>query len=237
MSAQPILLVEDDPEIRDLLTALLEREGHAVVAVGDAPAFDAARAATPPRLVVLDVMLPGEDGFSICRRLRAEGDTPILMLTARGDDIDRIVGLEIGADDYLPKPFNPREFIARVRALLRRAAATRAPAQPSRETIRIAGITVDLGRREVFDASDAVVPLTSGEFDLLAALCEGAGRVLSRDTLLDRVFGRESAPYDRSIDVLISRLRRKLQAASVEPGLIKTIRNAGYMLAVGPDRR
>lgn len=244
----PVLLVEDDMEIRELVTALLEREGLRVAAAADAVEADALRAKEPPSAVILDVMLPGEDGLSICRRLRSEGDNPfqlpILMLTAKGEDIDRIIGLEIGADDYLPKPFTPRELVARLKALTRRAAAAqRATAQAldaasqgaPMARLLLNGMTVDLGARAVFDAAGAPIALTSGEFDLLAALLEAPGRALSRDHLLDRVYGRSATPFDRAIDMLVSRLRRKIEPDPEAPQLVKTVRNAGYILAVRPE--
>lgn len=244
----PILLVEDDPEIRELVVGLLTREGLAAQGLGDAAALDDALTTVSPALIILDVMLPGEDGLSICRRLRAESDVPILMLTAKGDEIDRIVGLEIGADDYLPKPFHPRELLARIRALLRRAqsrlqarpqgslqasrqGAAPDPAAPFGDAIRFAGFQLETAARRVLDPSGAPIELSSAEFDLLTALAQAAGRVLSRDQLLDRVFGRAGGPYDRSIDVLISRLRKKIEATPDRPQLIKTVRGAGYTLA------
>jgi two-component system OmpR family response regulator len=183
-----------------------------------------------PDLIVLDIMLPGEDGLSICRRLRARGGLPILMLTAKGEDIDRIVGLEIGADDYLPKPFNPRELLARIRAVLRRVES---PAE-SRISRRLCfgTLVADLDARSLVDASESVVELTSAEFDLLACFLERPKRVLSRDLLLDWTRRRTAEPYDRTIDVSISRLRRKLAAADPQAARsIKTVRNVGYLFS------
>ena len=230
-----LILVEDDPEIRDLVSLRLESEGFSVTALPDGARLEAEMAARAPGLVILDLMLPGEDGLSICRRLRSAGNVPILMLTAKGEDIDRIIGLEMGADDYLAKPFNPRELIARVRAILRRSRATAAQPQAA-DRIEIGDLTVDLPARAVTRADGPPLDLSSAEFDLLAALCEAPGRVLSRDHLLDRVFGRSATPYDRSIDVLVSRLRKKVEPAPERPTLIKTVRNAGYVLAIrAPD--
>lgn len=244
----PVLLVEDDAEIRELVTGLLEREGWRVAAAANAVEADALRAKEAPAAVVLDVMLPGEDGLSICRRLRSEGDNPfalpILMLTAKGEDVDRIVGLEMGADDYLAKPFTPRELTARLKALLRRASAARQAAALAAERaaagaptakVKLGDLIVDLGARAVRAADGDEVPLTSGEFDLLAALLEAPGRALSRDHLLDRVYGRSATPFDRAIDMLVSRLRRKIEPDPENPSLIKTVRNAGYILATRPD--
>lgn len=244
----PILLVEDDAEIRELVSALLEREGWRVSAAADTIEADALRAKEAPAAVVLDIMLPGEDGLSFCRRLRAEGDNPfvlpILMLTAKGEDVDRIIGLEIGADDYLPKPFTPRELVARLKALLRKAEAARIEAARAAERsaagaptakVRLGDLVVDLGSRSVRDQTGVELPLTSGEFDLLAALLEAPGRALSRDHLLDRVYGRSATPFDRAIDMLVSRLRRKIEPDPENPSLIKTVRNAGYILASRPE--
>ncbi len=231
MSDKTILLVEDDAEIRDLLSAFLRREGFAVETAGEARAMDAILARLRPDAMVLDIMLPGEDGLSICRRIAPRGDIPIIMLTAKGDDIDRIVGLELGADDYLPKPFNPRELLARIRAVLRRGRSV-APAAPTRRRLRVASLTVDLDGRLVEDAGGRRVALTSAEFDLLACFVEHPRRVLSRDQLLDWTRGRGADPFDRTIDVGISRLRRKLEAADATvPGLINTVRNGGYIFS------
>ena len=230
MPERTIMIVEDDREIRSLLADFLGREGYTTVCAEDGIAMDRALAQTRPDLVVLDIMLPGEDGLSICRRLRAKGGLPILMLTAKGEDIDRIVGLEIGADDYLPKPFNPRELLARIRAMLRRAEGP-APAQAPRR-LGFGALVADLDARSLTDAEAAVVELTSAEFELLACFLERPKRVLSRDQLLDWTRGRSAEPYDRTIDVSISRLRRKLAAADPQAALsIKTVRNGGYLFA------
>lgn len=232
MSDKTILLVEDDAEIRDLLSAFLRREGFAVETAGEARAMDAILARLRPDAMVLDIMLPGEDGLSICRRIAPRGDIPIIMLTAKGDDIDRIVGLELGADDYLPKPFNPRELLARIRAVLRRGGRVAATAGSPRRRLRVASLTVDLDGRLVEDAAGRRVALTSAEFDLLACFVEHPRRVLSRDQLLDWTRGRGADPFDRTIDVGISRLRRKLEAADATvPGLINTVRNGGYIFS------
>ncbi|MEP9355151.1 response regulator [Xanthobacter sp. KR7-65] len=238
MVQRTLLLVEDDREIRSLLADFLGREGYAVLAAEDGAAMDRLLATTRPDLVVLDLMLPGEDGLSICRRLRARGGLPILMLTAKGDDVDRIVGLEMGADDYLPKPFNPRELLARIRAVLRRAEGAFDGAQQAGRTRRVAfaGFVADLDARSVAQAEGPVLDLTSAEFDLLACFLERPKRVLTRDQLLDWTRGRSADPFDRTIDVSVSRLRRKLGGASPDAaGLIKTVRNGGYLL--GADVR
>ncbi|MFG1296933.1 MULTISPECIES: response regulator [Xanthobacter] len=225
-----ILLVEDDREIRSLLADFLGREGFGVLAAEDGVTMDRLLHSARPDLVVLDLMLPGEDGLSICRRLRARSSLPILMLTAKGDDVDRIVGLEMGADDYLPKPFNPRELLARIRAVLRRTETQGAP-EPTRR-LAFAGFVADLDARGLTHA-DGVVELTSAEFELLACFLERPKRVLSRDQLLDWTRGRTADPFDRTIDVSVSRLRRKLSTVDGEAGgFIKTVRNGGYLFAL-----
>ena len=232
-----IAVVEDDAEIGALVSALLRRETFDVELCRTGEALDRVRARRRIDLVVLDLMLPGEDGLSICRRLRAEGDVPVLMVTARSDDIDRIVGLEIGADDYLAKPFNPRELVARVRAILRRTRdAHRVVVTPPDEKLVVAGFLVDLGNRSVTSAEGGIVDLTSGEFDLLVVLAQHPQRVLNRDQLLDWTRGRSAMPYDRSIDVQIGRLRRKLAEHPHGIALIKTVRGGGYILAAQVTR-
>lgn len=228
MTGQTIMIVEDDSEIRSLLADFLKREGYVPICAEDGVAMDRALAAQRPDLVVLDLMLPGEDGLSICRRLRAKGDLPILMLTAKSDDIDRIVGLELGADDYLPKPFNPRELLARIRAVLRRADRPAAPTAPSRR-VTFDKFIADLDARSLaFDGM--AIDLTAAEFELLACFLERPKRVLSRDQLLDWTRGRSADPFDRTIDVSISRLRRKLSGADEQAAqIIKTVRNGGYL--------
>ena len=227
-----ILLVEDDTELRGLVADLLACEGWRVTGVRDGLAMERAMEREAPDLLILDINLPGEDGLSICRRVGASSDVAILMLTARSEDIDRIVGLEIGADDYLGKPFHPRELTARVRALLRRRARTPAPADPADGRLRAAGLCIDPASRTATRGEDALA-LTGAEFDLLLVLAEAKGRVLSRDYLLDRVHGRAAHPTDRAIDVLVSRLRRKIDPPG-GPSLIEGVRNAGYVLRDAP---
>jgi len=231
MSERTIMIVEDDRDIRSLLADFLAREGYVTVCAEDAPAMDRALAKMRPDLIVLDLMLPGEDGLSICRRLRAQGGTPILMLTAKADDVDRIVGLEIGADDYLPKPFNPRELLARIRAVLRRTEGEPTPSNARR--LAFGALVADLDARSVTSADASAVDLTSAEFDLLACFLQRPKRVLSRDLLLDWTRGRTADPFDRTIDVSISRLRKKLTAADPDAAnSIKTVRNGGYLFVV-----
>ncbi|MCS0494059.1 response regulator [Ancylobacter mangrovi] len=232
MTAERLLLVEDDRDIRGLLSDFLGGEGYAVEAVESGALMDRALMRGMPDLVILDIMLPGEDGLSICRRLRARSRVPILMLTARHDDIDRIVGLEIGADDYLGKPFNPRELLARIRALLRRSTGALSAGAPERRRKRFARLVADLDARVIEDDGGQRVNLTTAEFDLLTCFLERPGRVLSRDQLLDWTRGRSADPFDRTIDVTVSRLRAKLaQCLPEEEQIITTVRNAGYLFS------
>ena len=182
----------------------------------------------PADLIILDLMLPEEDGLSICRRLRASQNVPILMLTAKGDETDRVVGLELGADDYVVKPFGPRELLARVRALLRRAGAQQMQAPLRRYAFD--RFLADLDARQLMTADEQLVPLTSAEFDLLSCFVLRPRRVLSRDQILDWVHGRSADPFDRSVDILVSRLRKKLDALSPGCNLISTVRNGGYLM-------
>lgn len=230
-----ILMVDDDPGIRDVVSDFLGRHGYAVETAGDAREMEQALERQPIDLIVLDVMLPGEDGLAICRRL-AHGDAPpIIMLSAMGEDTDRIVGLELGADDYLSKPCNPRELLARVRAVLRRG-EQRAAAGDLGAGCEFAGWRLDLVRRELRSPQGVVVNLSSGEFSLLRAFVERPQRVLTRDQLLDMARGPESDAFDRAIDVQISRLRRKLDDGAGGQDLIRTIRNEGYMFAAKVKR-
>jgi DNA-binding response OmpR family regulator len=230
VAAATILIVEDDPDIRQLVAELMRKEGFVVEQAEDAPAMEAVLARTRPDLMILDLMLPGEDGLSICRRIRARDGLPILMLSAKSEEIDRVVGLEMGADDYLPKPFGPRELLARVRAVLRRGAAS--PVHPPRRRFGFEGLVIDLDARQLSDGAGAPLALTSAEFDLLACFVQRPRRVLTRDQLLDWTRGRNADPYDRTIDMLVSRLRRKLDAARPGASLISTVRNGGYLFTV-----
>lgn len=226
-----VLVVEDDADIRALLAGFLAREGFEVDTADDGAAMDRALARRMPDIVVLDLMLPGEDGLSICRRLRMRGDLPILMLTAKSDEIDRVVGLELGADDYLGKPFNPRELLARMRAILRRT-GRQPDAGPPRRRLAFAGLIADLDARSLATEAGTPLALTSAEFDLLACFLERPRRVLSRDQLLDWTRGRSADPFDRTIDVTVSRLRRKLDGREgASDALITTVRNGGYLFA------
>ena len=227
-----ILVVDDDREIRDLLARFLRKHGFRVETASDGKEMFKALAVGRFDLAVLDLMLPGEDGLSLCRRVRSGSDLPIVMLTAIGEDTDRIVGLEMGADDYLAKPFNPRELLARIRAVLRRAPEMRQQPEADRSrTFEFQGWVLDAGRRSLHAPDGVLVDLTAGEFDLLLALVEHPGRVLNRDQLLDLTRGREAGPFDRSVDVQVSRLRRKIEEDPKQPALIKTVRGGGYAFA------
>jgi two-component system OmpR family response regulator len=232
MSRAPhILLVEDDRDIRTLVTRFLQSNDVRVSAAGDGRDMDRALKDGRIDLIVLDVMLPGEDGLAICRRLRSWSNLPVIMLTARGEDIDRILGLEIGADDYMTKPFNPRELLARIRAVLRRGAASTVEETRSGAALAFDGWRLDPNVRQLHDPEGVRVALTGAEFDLLLVFCERPRRVLSRDQLLDLTQGRAAAPFERSIDVLVSRLRQKMEEDPREPTLIQTIRAGGYMFS------
>jgi two-component system OmpR family response regulator len=227
-----VLVVDDDEEIRSLLRDYLQKNGYRVTAAGDGKGmwqeFEAAR----PDIVVLDVMLPGDDGLTLCRDLRARSEIPIIMLTARGEETDRIVGLEMGADDYLPKPFNPRELLARVKSVLRRARTLPENLQPdTARSMRFAGWSLDIATRNLRSPAGVVVALSGTEFKLLRIFLAHPNRVLNRDQLIDLMLSRDATPFDRSIDVQVSRLRHRLDDAA-EPAIIKTVRGEGYVLAV-----
>ncbi|MGH8802336.1 MAG: response regulator [Casimicrobiaceae bacterium] len=230
-----ILVVDDDAEIRNLVAEYLGKQGYRVGVARDGGEMRAALDAQRPDLVVLDVMLPGEDGLALCRRLRASSDVPVIMLTARGDDIERIIGIEMGADDYLTKPFNPRELLARIRSVLRRARALPAAAAQARQ-LRFAGWTLDCVARHLVDPVGVIVPLSGAQFRLLTAFLERPQRVLDRDQLLDATRGVLAEAFDRSIDVQVSRLRQVLRDNGREPRIIKTVRNGGYVLAATVER-
>jgi two-component system OmpR family response regulator len=228
--AEHILIVDDDAEIRTLLRDYLERNGLRATAVADGRAMRAALEAGRYDLVVLDLMLPGEDGLTLCRELRAHSNLPVIMLTARGEDTDRIVGLEMGADDYLAKPFNPRELLARIKAVLRRAHTLPSAVETAEaRRLRFTGWTLELARRQLVSPAGVVVPLSGGEYRLLKIFLDHPQRVLSRDQLLDLTRGRDAGPYDRSIDVQVGRLRRRLN--DDDATLIQTMRGEGYVFA------
>ena len=228
-SLSRIAVVEDYPEISRMMTSYMTDHGFEVAAARSGRDLDRVMS-TGGKIdcVILDVGLPGEDGLSICRRLRGKSSVPIIMVTGRGTDTDRIVGLELGADDYLPKPFNPRELLARVRAVMRRSAGVEAPVVPTPQTLLFEGWRLDMARRQLFAPDGDTRSLTSGEFNILSIFCQHPRKVLSRDDLLDLLHGRAAAVFDRSIDVQISRLRRKIETNLKDPSFIKTVRYGGY---------
>jgi two-component system, OmpR family, response regulator len=231
-SNSQILVVDDDPEIRKLLARYLETHGFRVLLAATCRELRERLVTNKIDLIVLDVMLPDGSGLDLCRDLRAErSDVPIILLTALKEDVDRIIGLEIGADDYLGKPFNPRELAARARAVLRRRTESLPNAAAQSKVYRFNGFSADPHTRQVTDRDGRSIELTGAEFDLLQAFLDRPGRVLSRDQLLDLTRGREGDVLDRSIDVLVSRLRRKLTECDTQHQLFKTIRNGGYQLA------
>jgi DNA-binding response OmpR family regulator len=225
-----ILVVDDDADLRLLLADYLRREGYQVDTVEDGTAMDAWLETETPDLLILDLMLPGEDGLTLARRLRKRSQVPIVMISARGDDVDRIVGLEVGADDYLPKPFNPRELLARIRAVLRRQGPSASAAAEPEETdvISFGDYRLDPERRELTRNGEPL-SLTGGEFDLLHILSRHPNRVLDRDRLLDLLKGYERSPFDRSIDVQVARLRAKIEPDTKRPRYIRTVWGKGYM--------
>ncbi len=235
--AEHLLIVDDDTEILDLLGRYLTRNGYRVSTAGDGVAMEAVLGSARIDLIILDIMLPGRDGLDITRDLRTRSNVPIIMVTARGDETDRIVGLEMGADDYLPKPFNPRELLARVKTVLRRAKGLPQTPGARGNKLRFEGWTLDLVGRELISPDGVHVSLTAGAFDLLTAFAEHPQRLLTRDQLLDMTRGRGAGPYDRSIDVQVGRLRRRIEADPKDPKLIKTVRGGGYMFTAVVERQ
>jgi len=225
-----ILVVEDDREISTLIARYLRANDYRVMVTSSGREIDDLMQASRIDLVVLDLMLPGENGLSICKRLRTTTHVPIIMLTARSDEVDRILGLEMGADDYLSKPFNPRELLARIRAVLRRSAINvHKPSANGARVLTFLGWRIDRALRELNSPDSTRVALTDAEFALLQAFCERPGRILSRDQLLDLTQGRSAGVFERSIDILVSRLRRKIEADPHQPSIIKTVRSGGYL--------
>jgi two-component system OmpR family response regulator len=232
-----VLLIEDDAEIGELISRYLENNGMEVTRLADGAGLDAKLAGETFDILILDLNLPGEDGFSICRRVRASHEIPIIIVTAQGEDVDKILGLEMGADDYVVKPFNSRELLARIRAVLRRAEPqSRVAGATSSQSFQFLGWRVNLLSREVVSPDGMKVAMTGAEFDLLHALCENPNRVLTRDQLINMTHGPTAGPYERSIDVLISRLRQKLEKDPKNPAIIQTVRSEGYMLSAPVSR-
>ncbi|HUW28567.1 MAG TPA: response regulator [Sulfuriferula sp.] len=225
-----ILVVDDDAGLRSLLEQYLTGQGYTVTCAADGGKMDEALTRVTPDLVILDLMLPGEDGLSIARRLRASTALPIIMLSARGEDIDRIVGLEVGADDYLPKPFNPRELLARIRAVLRRKQAAPATAAAANNMASFGPFSLDLDAQRLLRDSEEI-PITTAEFAILRIFVEHPNRVLTRDGLMDMIKGYERDPFDRSIDVRVTRLRRKIESDPANPVFIRTVWGQGYLFA------
>jgi two-component system OmpR family response regulator len=232
-SGTSILVVDDDGQILELVAKFLRSHGFRVHAARDGREMQSVLAESAVDLIVLDLMLPGANGLDLCREIRKTSAIPVVMLTAKGEDVDRIIGLEVGADDYLPKPFNPRELLARVNAVLRRTSTGQQ--QPSRRprALGFAGWTLDVLKRELSNPQGIVVDLSTGEYDLLVTFLETPQRVLSRDYLLDAARNRTLEPFDRAIDVQVSRLRRKIGDTGE---LIKTVRGAGYLFAANVER-
>lgn len=227
-----VLVVDDDREIRNLLSEYLEKNGYRVSVAADGAGMRAALAKSRPDLVILDLMLPGEDGLSLCRNLRARSNVPVIMLTARGEETDRIVGLEIGADDYLAKPFHPRELLARIRSVLRRARSLPENLDPPQaDSYRFAGWTLDVATRNLTAPDGVIVPLSGTEFRLLSIFLAYPNRTLTREQLIDLMLSRDAGPFDRAIDVQVSRLRQRLRDDAKEPKIIKTVRGHGYVFA------
>jgi two-component system OmpR family response regulator len=239
--APHILILDDDREIRELLGQFLQRQGLRVTLARDARELRRLWPMAQYSLVVLDLMLPGEGGLDVARWLRTQGGgqspVPIVMLTAMGEETDRIVGLELGADDYVSKPFNPRELLARIRAILRRVGGgPAAGGEPAERLYRFAGWQLETARRRLVSPDGAEVPLTGGEYELLTILVERPNRVLTRDMLMDLLHNRQPGPFDRAIDVAVSRLRRKLEDDGRNPSVIKTVRGGGYVLSTNVER-
>jgi two-component system, OmpR family, response regulator len=232
-----ILIVDDDAEIRTLLGRYLEKNGLRATTVADGRAMWQALDRGAFDLVVLDVMLPGDDGLTLCRTLRARSDIPVIMLTARGEETDRIVGLEMGADDYVPKPFSARELLARIKVILRRVRSLPRNLQPDEErSIRFGGWTLDTVQRHLMSPQGVVTPIGGAEYRLLRIFLAHPNRVMSRDQLMELTQGREADALDRSIDVQVSRLRRRLGDATGDDAMIRTVRGEGYVLSVPVDK-
>lgn len=229
-----ILVVDDNKEILELVSRSLTQNGYKVSTAENGQVMKKNLADSRIDLILLDLMLPGDDGMTLCRDVRTESNVPIIMVTAKGDEIDRVLGLEMGADDYIPKPFSTRELLARIKAVLRRTNEVSNPKQAEEtKTYRFASWALDTAKRQLISSDDVVVPLSTGEFDLLLVLVERPQRVMDRDKLLDLSRGRTSVSFDRSVDTQISRLRRKIEKDSKNPEIIKTVWGGGYVFT--PD--
>lgn len=231
-----ILIVDDDPGIRELLSDYLEKNGFRASAVADGRNMREALGRSRVDLLILDLMLPGEDGLVLCRDLRAQSSLPVLMLTARGEDVDRILGLEMGADDYLTKPFNPRELLARIKSILRRVRSLPTLASiENAKRLHFAGWTLDVHARHLLSPESVVIALSNVEYRLLMVFLSHPRRTLNRDQILDLARGRDALPFDRSVDIQVSRLRRRLGEDAREPVLLKTVRGEGYILVANVE--
>lgn len=227
-----ILIVDDDRDIRDLLSEYLQKQGYRASVAADGRAMRTVLARAEPDLIVLDLMLPGDDGLVLCREVRAQSDIPIIILTARGEEVDRIVGLEMGADDYLAKPFSPRELLARIKSILRRTRALPSNLKPDQaRLLHFAGWTLEVATRNLLSPEGIAIALSGTDYKLLRIFLDHPNRVLTRDQLIDMTQSRDAGPFDRSIDLQVSRLRRRLNDNPKEPGIIKTARGEGYVLA------
>ena len=231
-----LLLVDDDGDIATLADRYFRSQGFRVSTAADGRALRRAMADGAVDLVLLDLGLPGEDGLDLLRWLRGNWDGPVIILSGRGESVDRIVGLELGADDYVTKPFDLRELLARVRSVLRRSGTHEPAGTAGNGTVRFAGFRLDRAARTLTDSTSQPIHLTTGEFELLCALLDRPRRVLSRDDLISLLHGRDAGPYDRSIDVQIGRLRRKIEADPASPEIIKSVRGVGYVFAAHPER-
>jgi len=235
ISPQRLLVVDDELKLRELLKTYLAQEGYAVDAVEDGRTMDLFLAENKVDLVILDLMLPGEDGLSIGRRLQQQQNLPFIILSARGEELDKIVGLEMGADDYLSKPFNPRELLARVRSVLRRCAVDNTVSENELEhNMAFGSFHLDVAKHQL-SRDDQIVSLTAGEFTLLRTFLENPNRVLSRDALLEKTKGYDHSPLDRSVDICVGRLRQKIEADPAEPVYLRTIWGSGYLFNIDDD--
>ncbi|MEP3225713.1 MAG: response regulator [Parasphingorhabdus sp.] len=232
MSGQThILLVDDEASLREPLAEYLAKQGFRVQQAGDASQARAVMNAFTFDIILLDIMMPGEDGLSFCRHVREKTEIPVIFISAKGEELDRVVGLELGADDYVTKPFSPRELVARIKTVLRRLSGTKSVPAGQGTIYQFSGWTLKTDQRSLIDSEAVTVPLSSGEYDMLLALLSRAGQVLNRDQLLDITQGREAHAFDRAVDNQISRLRRKIEAEPKNPEIIKTVWGGGYVLA------